>query len=148
MILRYLLCASLAFALVGCETPYKKTDAAEKKARKDYSRDPSFQSFLGRLRTAVNKRDQTMLPSLMSSDFGYRWDDAPPGENPFIYWDHHKLWDELAATLRKKFVPHEDYMVAPPDVADDPDYSGYRAGMRMVGGSWRFAYFVPAEPAQ
>jgi hypothetical protein len=148
MILRYLLCALLACALAGCESPYKKSDVTEKKARKDFSKDPSFQSFLGRLQIAVTKRDQQMLTALMAPGFGYRWDDGPPGETAFMYWEQHKLWDELTATLKKRFVPHEDFMVAPPEVADDPAYTGYRAGARVVGGSWRFAYFVPTEPAQ
>jgi hypothetical protein len=33
-------------------------------------------------------------------------------------------------------------MVAPPQFAFDPEYHGYRAGITMVNGSWRFAYFV------
>lgn len=148
MIHRLLLCALLAFAFVGCETPYKKSDAAEKKARKDYSKDPSFQSFLGRLRIAANKRDRQMLATMMTADFGYRWEDPPPGENPFDYWDRQQLWGELSKTLKEKFVPNDDYMVAPPEVVDNADYGGYRAGIRRVGGSWRFAYFVPAEPGQ
>ncbi len=34
-------------------------------------------------------------------------------------------------------------MVAPPQFADPAaDYNGYRAGIRRVNGSWKFAYFV------
>ncbi len=148
MLFRLILCALLAFTLAGCESPYKKSDAAEKKAEKDSNKDPSFQAFLGRLRIAANKRDKVMLSTMMMADFGYRWDNPPQGESPFDYWEQHQLWGELSSILKKKFVPHEDYMVAPPEVANDPKYGGYRAGLRQIGGSWRFAYFVPAEPPQ
>lgn len=148
MILRLLLCALLTFAFVGCESPYKKSDAAEKKSKKDFSKDPSFQAFIGRLRIAVNKRDGNMLASMMAPDFGYRWDFPPAGENPLDYWERKQLWGELSSILKKRFVPNDDYMVAPPAVVDDPNYAGYRAGMRMINGTWKFAYFVPAEPAQ
>jgi hypothetical protein len=34
-------------------------------------------------------------------------------------------------------------MVAPPQFADEAaQYTGYRAGIRRVKGSWKFAYFV------
>ncbi|MCE9610693.1 MAG: hypothetical protein K8R23_10910 [Chthoniobacter sp.] len=144
----------LIFALAGCEAlqkpPYKKKDDEDKKPMKDQAGDQAFQSFLGRLRQAVAKRDHATLTSLMvpAHDFGYRWDTPPAGETPFAYWDQRNLWPELAKTLRETFVAHELYMVAPPAVATQPDYPGFRAGMRIVGGSWKFAYFVPAEGAQ
>jgi len=40
-------------------------------------------------------------------------------------------------------VKKQDYMVAPPQFADASlNYEGYRAGIRRVNGSWKFAYFV------
>ncbi len=145
MKLRVLLPALLVFAVAACQAPYKKKDDADKQPFKDQSGDQTFQAFLGRLRLAVAKRDHTMLTSLMAPDFGYRWDTAPPGETPFIYWDQHGTWPELATVLRETFVPNERFMVAPAAVVSDPGYKGYRAGIRLVGGSWRFAYFVPSE---
>ena len=112
------------------------------------SNDPTFQAFVGRLRIAVNKRDRTMLSSMMTTDFGYRWDNAPPGELAFDYWDKHNLWGDLAGLLRQRFGPNDNYMVAPLQIITDPNYPGYRVGMRMVRGSWRFAYFVPPPPAK
>ena len=145
MNLRVLLPLVLGFALSSCQAPYKKKDEEDKKPFKDQAGDQGFQSFLGRLRNAVAKKDHAMLNSLMAPDFGYRWDNPPPGETPFIYWDQHNTWPELATVLRADFVPHERYMVAPPAVVNDPTYRGYRAGMRIVGGSWKFGYFVPTE---
>ena len=145
MKLRVLLLSLLVFALAACQAPYKKKDEADKQPFKDQSGDQAFQAFLGRLRSAVAKKDHAMLSSLMAPDFGYRWDNPPPGETPFIYWDQHNTWPELATTLRETFVPHERYMVAPASVVADPNYKGYRAGMRLVGGSWTFGYFVPSE---
>ncbi len=148
MIFRLLLCLLVVALFAGCETPYKKSDAKEKEEMKDQSKDQSFQAFLGRLRTAVGKKDRSMLPTMMTSDFGYRWDNPPPGESVFDYWDKQNIWPELAEILKQKFEPSDLYMVAPREVITDPSYAGYRAGMRLVGGSWKFAYFVPGEPAE
>jgi hypothetical protein len=153
MSFRHLACALLLLTLAACQTPYQKSDAAEKKAKKDFSKDPTFQAFAGRLRIAVNKHDRKMLASMMTDDFGYRWDNAPPGETAFDYWDQRKLWGELGGILQQKFVPNDadtsaQYMVAPPQMMTDANYQGYRVGVRLVRGSWRFAYFVPAPPPQ
>ena len=153
MLTRSLLCTTVAvFALSACSTPYKKKDetaAQERKGEKikDQSEDTSFQAFIGRLRTAANKKDRVILSTMMSPDFGYQWGPTPPEETPFDYWDRENLWGELQSTLRENFVPHDQYMVAPAAVVTDPAYQGYRAGMRLVKGTWKFAYFVgPEEP--
>ncbi len=88
-----------------------------------------------------------MLTSLMTPDFGYRWDTPPSGESVFQYWSMHDLWSVLGGILNQKFVANGLYMVAPPQVVLDPKYQGYRVGMRLTRGSWRFAYFVPGESA-
>ena len=54
MTFRLILCALVALALAGCQAPYKKKDAEDRKPLKDQSYDQSFQAFLGRLRTAVS----------------------------------------------------------------------------------------------
>lgn len=106
--------------------------------------DTAFQAFVGRLRTAVRKKDAPMLAALMTSDFGYTMDDgAQPGAHVFSYWDQNELWPVLSHLLEQKFVPLDMYMVSPPAMALDPNYAGPRCGMRLVGGSWKFAYFLP-----
>jgi hypothetical protein len=149
MISRLLLCFFIASAMSTCDSKKKKDEEpGTKPSIKDQSRDVSYQGFVGRLRIAVSKKDLPMLASMMTSDFGYRWDDAPPGENVFTYWDRHNLWGELAAVLNEPARPHQAYMVAPARALGDPNYNGYLAGFTMVQGSWKFAYFVPAqEPA-
>ncbi len=142
---RALLLLLLVAAVAACQAPYKKKDEADKQPFKDQSGDQGFQSFLGRLRSAVAKKDHTMLTSLMAPDFGYRWDTPAPGETPFVYWDERNLWPELSSVLRETFVPNDRFMVAPAAVVSDPNYKGYRVGLRLVGGSWKFGYFVPSE---
>ena len=115
---------------------------------KNQAGDQAFQAFLGRLRQAVARKDLAVLAAMMTQDFGYRWDTPPVGETPFIYWENNNLWPKLAQTLREDFVAHELYMAAPAAVVSDPNYKGFRAGMRIVRGSWKFAYFVPTEGAQ
>jgi hypothetical protein len=148
MIPRLVACALLLVALTACDSlhsPYKKKDDEAKKPMRDQSGDQTFMAFVGRLRIAVSKHDAAMMATLMTPDFGYRWDDGPPGETAFAYWDQHNLWGELSNTLQQKFGPSELYMVAPAQAITDPKFTGYRAGMRTIRGSWRFAYFVPSE---
>ena len=151
MNLRLIACALALLSFASCEAfkhpPYKKKDDEEKQPMKDQGKDQNFQAFLGRLRIAVAKRDKQMIASLMAPDFGYRWDDGPPGETPFMYWDQRQLWGELNTLLHQSFVVSDMYMVAPPQVVSDPTYSGYRIGARTIRGSWRLAYFVSGDGA-
>ncbi|HYY13232.1 MAG TPA: hypothetical protein VE758_02245 [Chthoniobacterales bacterium] len=141
-----------AFALSGCATPQmkaekeKKAAAAAKKAKVKPSEEPTevdFQAFVGRLRKAVAAHDVQTLATMMTSDFGYRLEPEASGEGVFQYWDEHGLWPELQGILSEKFVKKGDYMVAPPQFANPAlNYDGYRAGIRRINGSWKFAYFV------
>jgi hypothetical protein len=151
MVFRFLSVVLATALLAGCpnerENPKKKAKAAD--PTKDQSGDVAFQSFVGRLRVAAEKRDKQMLASMMAPDFGWRWETPAPGEDPFSYWDSKHSWGELAQLMRAQWVPYDGYMVVPPAFAANPDsYGGYRAGVRMVNGSWRFAYFVPAAPVE
>lgn len=160
MFFRLLLCAIVAtLAFSGCsmfdkEKPKAQTKAqldakkkkdAKKEAAKDVSNDPSFQSFVGRLRVAVAQKDRRELAEMMAPGFGYRWDQAPEGETPFDYWDKNNAWAELETVLASRFAPHEGFMVAPPKFVTDSDYRGYRAGVRQFNGSWKLAYFITGE---
>jgi len=142
---------TVVLAVSGCESAAKKAEKKRNEKNRDFSQEPNFQAFLGRLYTAVKNKDQAMLQSMMAPNFGYRWDDPPPGDNVFTYWDVNNIWPELEKVLTQKFVPFraeggDMYMVAPPEMATNPDYAGYRAGIRLVVGSWKFAYFVPPQP--
>ena len=145
---RPFICLALTLLLAGCETPEakKKKEAAKKpQPLAKQAEDPAFMAFLGRLRTAVANKDHAALTSMMTADFGYRWDTPPVGDNVFTYWDLNESWPVLGKLLREKFVAHGNYMVAPSSVATDPAFQGFRVGIRMLNGSWKFAYFVPAE---
>ena len=145
---RPLVCLALALLLAGCATPEeKRKKEAENKPQPlaKQTEDPAFLAFIGRLRIAVANKDQPVLTSMMTADFGYRWDEPPVGDNVFTYWDLNESWPVLGKVLREKFVPHNNYMVAPAAVATDSTFQGFRAGIRMINGSWRFAYFVPGE---
>lgn len=148
MLLRPSILALLPLLLLtGCKTPYKESDQKRKEDKKNMSDDPTFQAFLGRLRIAVQKHDRNTIQQMMTPNFGYRWDDGPPGDSVFTYWDLHNIWPIISSTLNLQFYPNttegEVYMVAKQEAAD----GGHVAGIRMVGGSWRFAYFVPPDPS-
>jgi hypothetical protein len=151
MFLRSLAVVAALCLLAGCKTPYKEKDTVEQKEKRgeqirDQTGEQSFQAFLGRLRTAVAKRDQEMLTSLMSRSFGWRFDAPPPGETAFAYWDQNNLWPDLQTLLQQRPVPHETYMVVPAEFAAAPEtFRGPRAGMRQENGSWKLAYFVTGE---
>jgi hypothetical protein len=143
-----ILSIAAALAVAGCATPYKKKDDTEKKEERgeqirDQSGDTTFQAFVGRLRTAVTRRDRATLTTMMTRDFGWKNDVVLPEETAFEQWDLQNVWPDLAATLREPFQPHEQYMVA---VKQTPPR--YVAGLRQENGSWRFAYFISAEDAQ
>ncbi len=131
------------------EKPARETAAADGRAGAetvpdiaDQSGDVSYQAFLGRLRAAIAARDHAQIASMMTSNFGYRLEPLGEGDGVFQYWDENNLWPELEITLNEDFAPKGAFMVGPKQFADDPDYRGYRAGLRQVNGSWRFAYFV------
>jgi hypothetical protein len=140
----------LAIGLSGCQTPSQKEKAKKaalkKKAKvelREESSDVDFQAFVGRLRKAVAAHDVNTLASMMTPDFGYSLNPEKSGEGVFKYWDEQNLWPELDGILSEKFVKKGDFMVAPPQFADESlNYDGYRAGLRRVNGSWKFAYFV------
>lgn len=144
MPIRLCLCFALAVLAAGCFEPYKKADTEARKPLRNAAADTSFQAFIGRLRAAVRNKDVPMVSSLMAPDFGYTWDEsAAPGARIFGYWDENGLWPVLADLLQKTFVPQDLYMVSPPEMVTDPSYNGPRCGMRVVAGSWKFAYFLP-----
>jgi hypothetical protein len=146
----------LVFALVlggslsGCKTPSKadkaKKEALNKKTKanlRDESSDVDFQAFISRLRKAAAAHDMNTLAGMMTRDFGYKIEPKLEGDGVFKYWDEQNLWPELDGILSEKFVKKGDYMVAPPQFADESlNYDGYRAGIRRINGSWKFAYFV------
>jgi len=142
------LISTLVLSFTACPTTDSKkeskkpaTAAAEQPPEEDAGVD--FQAFVGRLRKAIRAHDLNMLASMMTEDFGYRLEPVGSGEGVFKYWDDNNLWVELDGIISERFVPKGNYMVAPPQFADpSSEYSGYRAGIRRVNGSWKFAYFV------
>jgi hypothetical protein len=149
MKVHYLIALTLLIAPTGCKTTKpdeKKQQTAATRNMADPSADVSYQGFVNRLRKAVAARNMPLVASMMTSNFGYLLEPAEgfSGEGPgvFEYWDKKGLWDELELVLNERFVPKGRYMVAPPQFADEAGFQGYRAGITMVNGSWRFAYFV------
>ncbi|PYK71127.1 MAG: hypothetical protein DME42_11420, partial [Verrucomicrobia bacterium] len=136
---------SLALVTGGCKNPPKKETAKpETKPAKvkpgQESTDVDFDGFVSRLRKAVAARDMSTIAQMMTSDFGYSLNPEKSGDGVFRYWDENNLWPELEGILSEGFVKKQEYMVAPPQFADPSlNYDGYRAGIRRVNGSWKFA---------
>jgi hypothetical protein len=137
----------LAFSLTACPTAEEKKKALaaqlrEKTSIPDQSGDQGFQAFMGRLRLAVRAKDMQTIASMMTPDFGYRLDPPGEGDGVFAFWDKNNVWPELNLVLKERFIPNGVYMVAPREFVIGDNYRGYRAGMRLEEGGWRFAYFV------
>jgi hypothetical protein len=139
---------AVAIAFSGCQSAAKKAkkEALNKKTKaslREESSDVDFQAFVGRLRKAAATHDVNTLAGMMTTDFGYNLKPEQSGDGVFKYWDDQNLWPELEGILSEKFVKKGEYMVSPPQFADESlNYDGYRAGIRRVNGSWKFAYFV------
>ena len=143
-----------ALALGGCNTfgsdKARKEAAVKTRAKaelRDENGDVDFQAFVGRLKKAVATHDVTTVASMMTEDFGYVLGatsaEERKGEGVFKYWDENGLWTELDAILTERFAKKGEFWVAPPQFADESlNYTGYRVGVRRVGGSWKFVYFV------
>jgi hypothetical protein len=139
----------LAVACGGCKSP-SETEKAKKaaltkkpKASLREDTDVDFEAFVGRLKKAVAAHDVNTLAGMMTTDFGYSLKPEKSGEGVFKYWDDQNLWPELDGILTEKFVKKGEFMVAPPQFADESlNYDGYRIGIRRVNGSWKFSYFV------
>jgi hypothetical protein len=139
----------LAVAVSGCKSTANKDKekkaALTKKAKANLREDSDvdFEAFVGRLKKAVAAHDVNTLAGMMTTDFGYSLKPEKSGEGVFKYWEDQNLWPELDGILTEKFVKKGEFMVAPPQFADESlNYDGYRVGIRRVNGSWKFAYFV------
>lgn len=147
-----LLALALIFGAAACKNSAKKDKekqaALTKKPKKDEAKlredsDADFETFVARLRRAVHEKDMNTLAGMMTTDFGYSYNPRKEGDGVFKFWDDQNLWPELDGILSEKFVKKKDFMVAPPQFADESlNYDGYRAGIRKVNGTWKFCYFV------
>ena len=144
------LLAALAFTACPTTNPKKNSKKAARTAEVHPGQPEDsvdLQAFIGRLRAAAKARDMNTIAGMMTPDFAYVLGATPAedrlGPGVFQYWDENNLWLELDGILSERFVPKGNYMVAPQQFADPAaEYSGYRAGIRRVNGSWKFVYFV------
>lgn len=144
---------SVALAFSGCGLFKKKkreegaAPAKKEAAAQEGVAESDFEAFVGRLRQAVQARDMQTVAQMMTTDFAYVMGTTETedrkGDGVFQYWDENGLWPELEGILSEKFVKKGEYMVAPPQFANPAiQYDGYRVGIKRVGASWKFVYFV------
>jgi hypothetical protein len=145
----FLLFSALAFSgcgLFGSKKDQKKPAIDKKRVKADLreeNNDVDFQAFVSRLKKAVSAHDVNTIAAMMTPDFGYSLNPEKSGDGVFKFWDENNLWPELEGILTEKFAKKDDFWVAPPQFADPTlNYDGYRVGIRRVGGTWKFVYFV------
>ncbi len=154
---RFCLVAAAVVLGSGCKTtpdpdPPKTAATTAAKPKKvvttmrDVNGDVAFQAFVSRLRQAVAAKDVTAIAGMMTTNFGYHINPDKEGDGVFAYWDQNNIWPELQLVIRERFVPfgavQDGFMVAPAEFATAENFTGYRAGIQLVNGSWKFAYFV------
>ena len=145
--IRLVLLFALTLALAGCKTEEQKKEELaarlrEKTSIKDQSGDHEFTAFLNRLRAAVAAKDMATIASMMPPNFLWRLEPDGTGDGVFAHWDKNNLWPELNLILRERFSPKGNVMVAPREFVTNQSYKGYRAGIAIDGGGWKFVYFV------
>ena len=153
-----LVCAACKTTPHAEKTETATTASSRKKADKLVSAarnsDVNFQAFVNRLRQAVQAHDMNTIASMMTTNFGYRLDPPGEGDGVFAYWDQNNVWPELELVLNEPFVVNNigagnEYMVAPAEFVSNPEsYTGYRAGIVLDKGSWKFAYFVSGKSSE
>ncbi len=84
------------------------------------------------------------IAGMMTTNFGYHIEPGQEGDGVFAYWDQNNIWPELELVISERFVPERQTATWSPrrSLRHAENYTGYRAGIRLVNGSWKFAYFV------
>ena len=109
-------------------------------------------AFVGRLRQVVAAHDTETLAAMMTTDFGYVLD--PPREGPGVFrllGRKQPVAGVTDAVVKERFVPFGDrtstftWFRRPNLPANPTTYTGYRAGIHLINGSWKFAYFVNGQ---
>ena len=102
--------------------------------------DAALEAARVKLMEGAITRDQSVIQPLLAPDFTWREDNAPLDEEPYDFWNRHRLWKEFGALLKQQPVAKSNLMIAPKDAASD-GYRGPRVAWRKVGGEWKLAYF-------
>jgi hypothetical protein len=104
--------------------------------------DPSLEAARVRLLEGAITRDQSVIQPMLAPDFAWREDPAPIDEEPYDFWNRHKLWANLRDALQDRPSRREGVWVAPRSALRE-SYKGPRLAWRRVGAEWRLAYFYP-----
>lgn len=108
--------------------------------------DPSLEAARVKLMEGTITRDQSVIQPLLAPDFTWREDNAPLDEEPYDFWNRHRLWKDLNDLVKQKPIAKAGLMIAPKE-ATRAGYSGARLAWRKVGGEWKLAYFYASSEA-
>ena len=124
---------ALAFGVAGCMT------------LSEVKLDPTLEATRVKLMEGAITRDQSVIQPRLAPDFAWREDDAPLDEEPYDFWNRHKLWPRLSVLLQEKLVLQNGLLKAPRASLSE-NYKGPRLAWRKVGEDWRLAYFLAGVP--
>jgi hypothetical protein len=102
--------------------------------------------FVLAVRDAVERRDQTALYAVMSSDFTSSLGGGGGASSAFIrwQWEGFRLLNNLPPLLDRGLATQDSVVwVAPPAFLTDPEYHGPRTGFRRnPAGRWEWVFLV------
>jgi hypothetical protein len=109
---------------------------------------PGAAQVVGQVEEAANTRDIGRLRPLMADEFTYSFGDSPSAETAIVMWQADptilaEIGKALAAGCAQD--PKDQQVVCPATFLTDENFTGYRAGFRNVGGSWKMVFFVAGD---
>jgi hypothetical protein len=103
-------------------------------------KDSSLEAARVQMLEGAITRDQSVIQSMLAPDFAWREDVPPIDEEPYDFWNRHKLWGSLREALQDRPVLRDGMWIAPKSALRE-SYRGPRIAWRRVGAEWRLAYF-------
>ncbi len=115
---------------------------------KRQSIDPALEAARVQMLEGAITRDQSVIQPMLAPDFAWREDVPPLDEEPYDFWNRHKLWGGLQEALKDRPARRDGVWISPRSALRE-SYKGGRIAWRKVGAEWRLAYFYPGTmPAQ
>jgi len=104
--------------------------------------DPALEAARVQMLEGAITRDQSVIQPMLAPDFAWREDVPPLDEEPYDFWNRHKLWGDLQEALKDRPTRRDGFWISPRSALRE-SYKGGRIAWRKVGAEWRLAYFYP-----
>jgi hypothetical protein len=109
---------------------------------------PGAARAIAAVEQAAASRDVGQLRPLMADEFTYSFGDSPSAETAVVMWQADPtILGELGKVLAAGCAEDkkDGQVVCPAAFLTDENFSGYRAGFRNLGGTWKMVFFVAGD---